>query len=102
VKAIDKSFLDKTENGMVKGPFTKDSILKQAFESEIRILQRLSKFNSHFITLYEIFEGDLTYYLVLDLMQGHTLSEEFDILKVSSQTLPNILQKRGTINNLTL
>lgn len=35
-----------------------------------------------FITLHEIFEGDNMYYLVMDFMEGRTLQEEMDIMRV--------------------
>jgi calcium-dependent protein kinase len=73
VKSIDKSYLFKSENGM------------DAFQSEVRILNLLSSTNTEknklFLKLYEIFEGDLTYYLVVELMQGKTLQDELDALK---------------------
>ena len=34
-----------------------------------------------FLNLYEIFEGELTYYLVVDLLKGKTLQEEIDSLR---------------------
>ncbi|CAD8074072.1 unnamed protein product [Paramecium sonneborni] len=77
-KAIDKNYLQKSEFGM------------QAFFNEVAILNFLSKLNSNtpFIKLYETFEGDHTYYLILDLMRGRTLAEEIDFLKQKRELLP--------------
>lgn len=52
-----------------------------AFESEVSILLKLSRLsdnNNYFINLYEIFEGEQMFYLVMDLMEGRTLHEELD------------------------
>ncbi|CAD8160585.1 unnamed protein product [Paramecium pentaurelia] len=76
-KAIDKNYLQKSEFGM------------QAFLNEVAILNFLSKQNSNspFIKLYETFEGDHTYYLILDLLRGRTLAEEIDLLKQKKELL---------------
>ncbi|CAK77614.1 unnamed protein product (macronuclear) [Paramecium tetraurelia] len=70
-KAIDKHYLQKSQFGM------------KAFLNEVEILNLLNKqcINAPFIKLYETFEGDYTYYLILDLMQGRTLAEEMELWK---------------------
>ncbi|CAD8179946.1 unnamed protein product [Paramecium octaurelia] len=82
-KAIDKSYLQKSESGM------------QAFLNEVNILSHLSKYSScgPFIKLHETFEGDHTFYLILDLMQGRTLADELDILKQRKELFPLKLVK---------
>ncbi|CAD8085967.1 unnamed protein product [Paramecium sonneborni] len=82
-KAIDKSYLSKSESGM------------QAFLNEVNILSHLSKQNTcaPFIKLYETYEGDHTFYLILDLMQGRTLADELDILKQRKEMFPMKLVK---------
>ncbi|CAD8156356.1 unnamed protein product [Paramecium octaurelia] len=76
-KAIDKNYLQKSQFGM------------QAFLNEVAILNFLSRKNSNspFIKLYETFEGDHTYYLILDLLRGRTLAEEIDLLKQKKELL---------------
>ncbi|CAD8172639.1 unnamed protein product [Paramecium octaurelia] len=82
-KAIDKSYLQKSESGM------------QAFLNEVNILSHLSKQNycAPFIKLHETYEGDHTFYLILDLMQGRTLADELDILKQRKEMFPMKLVK---------
>lgn len=51
--------------------------IKHAFQSEVRILSRLSDLpdeeNEFFLKLYEIYEGEQTFYLVTELLEGKTL-----------------------------
>ncbi|KAM3135439.1 hypothetical protein pb186bvf_012458 [Paramecium bursaria] len=73
-KAIDKQYLNRSEQGM------------ESFISEVQIMSKLQK--GPFINLFEVFEGDHTYYLVMDLMQGRTLAEELEILKSRKELFP--------------
>ena len=43
--------------------------------NEIKILRRLSN-NENIIKLYETFEGESTYYLLMELVEGITLYDE--------------------------
>ena len=60
---------------------------QEAFLNEVKILRRIQEEykitkESQFLNLYEIFEGDSTYYLVVDLMAGKSLQHELNNLKV--------------------
>ncbi|CAD8176928.1 unnamed protein product [Paramecium octaurelia] len=71
IKAIEKSFLNQTEKGQGLA----------AYKMEVRILKILSPFSQSFLNLKEIYEGDQTYYLVTDYLEGASLSEEIERAK---------------------
>ncbi|CAD8080003.1 unnamed protein product [Paramecium primaurelia] len=75
IKAIEKSFLNQTEKGQGLA----------AYKMEVRILKILSPFQQNFLNLKEIYEGDQTYYLVTDYLEGASLSEEIE----SAKNLPD-------------
>jgi len=49
---------------------------------EVSILKILSSYSSNFLILREIYEGDHTYYLVTEYLEGQSLSEEIERAKV--------------------
>lgn len=49
---------------------------------EVQVLKTLSQYIENFLTLKEIYEGDSTYYLVTDYLEGSSLSEEIDRAKM--------------------
>jgi serine/threonine protein kinase len=57
-------------------------------------MERLSKIENYFINLIEVFEGEQTYYLVLQLMEGKTLSDELELLKVLVPIKNNFQSKK--------
>ncbi|CAD8183766.1 unnamed protein product [Paramecium octaurelia] len=71
IKAIEKSFLNQTEKGSGLA----------AYKMEVQILKILSPYSKNFLTLKEIYEGDHTFYLVTDYLEGTTLSEEIEKAK---------------------
>ncbi|CAD8110894.1 unnamed protein product [Paramecium sonneborni] len=71
IKAIEKSFLNQTEKGSGLA----------AYQMEVRILKILSPYSQNFLTLKEIYEGDHTFYLVTDYLEGASLSEEIERAK---------------------
>ncbi|CAD8101392.1 unnamed protein product [Paramecium sonneborni] len=71
IKAIEKSFLNQTEKGSGLA----------AYNMEISILKILSPHSSNFLILREIYEGDHTYYLVTEYLEGQCLSEEIERAK---------------------
>ncbi|CAD8168581.1 unnamed protein product [Paramecium octaurelia] len=77
-KAIDKNYLQKSLFGM------------KAFLNEVEILKLLNRqsINAPFIKLHETFEGDYTYYLILDLMRGRSLAEEIELRKQRKELFP--------------
>jgi calcium-dependent protein kinase len=56
---------------------------------EVRIIKYLSELNTSsegfFMNLHEIFEGEVTYYLVMDLLEGKTLQDILDSLKARKE-----------------
>ncbi|CAD8072127.1 unnamed protein product [Paramecium primaurelia] len=80
IKAIEKSFLNQTEK--VSGLVIMLKFINQAaYKMEVQILKILSPYSQNFLTLKEIYEGDNTFYLVTDYLEGPTLSEEIEIAK---------------------
>lgn len=49
---------------------------------EVEILKSISKYSDNFITLKEIFESDNTHFLITSYLEGTSLGEELDKLKV--------------------
>ncbi|CAD8202786.1 unnamed protein product [Paramecium pentaurelia] len=64
VKSINKQYLLKNDK------------LKILFENEVKILQELTKYNhqNYFVHLYRVFESKTSYYLILNLMKGKSLT----------------------------
>lgn len=54
---------------------------------EVSILKILSSYSSNFLILKEIYEGDHTYYLVTEYLEGQSLREEIERAKVSNDFL---------------
>ncbi|CAD8151970.1 unnamed protein product [Paramecium octaurelia] len=71
IKAIEKSFLNQTDKGSGL----------EAYNMEVSILKIISGYSSNFLILREIYEGDHTYYLVTEYLEGQSLSEEIDRAK---------------------
>ncbi|CAD8099490.1 unnamed protein product [Paramecium sonneborni] len=97
IKAIEKTFLDSTEKGSGLA----------AYQMEVRILKILSPYSYNFLTLKEIYEGDHTFYLVTDYLEGASLSEEIERAKnllpdrrLSIQTIKILMYK--LLSNLAL
>ncbi|CAD8080577.1 unnamed protein product [Paramecium primaurelia] len=79
IKAIEKSFLNQTDKGSGL----------EAYNMEVSILKILSSYSSNFLILKEIYEGDHTYYLVTEYLEGQSLSEEIERAKgLSDKRLP--------------
>ncbi|CAD8142915.1 unnamed protein product [Paramecium octaurelia] len=85
VKAIEKAFLKISENGSGL----------QGFQSEVQILRALQQYESNFLVLKEIYEGDNTLYVVTSYLEGLSLSGELE----KAKTLPN---KRLPINSIKI
>ncbi|CAK70423.1 unnamed protein product (macronuclear) [Paramecium tetraurelia] len=71
IKAIEKSFLNQTDKGSGL----------EAYNMEVSILKIISAYSSNFLILREIYEGDHTYYLVTEYLEGQSLSEEIERAK---------------------
>ncbi|CAD8209424.1 unnamed protein product [Paramecium octaurelia] len=74
VKSIDKEYLQKNDK------------LQILFENEVKILQELTKYNhqNYFVHLYRVFESKTSYYLILNLMKGKSLTAYYNKIKVSN------------------
>ena len=49
------------------------------------------------MNLYEVFEGDMTYYMVIDIMEGKTLQDELEIMKVNN-VIVLLVKERKTLH----
>ncbi|CAD8128105.1 unnamed protein product [Paramecium sonneborni] len=76
VKSIGKEYLLKNDK------------LKILFENEVKILQELTKYNqnNYFVHLYKVFESKTSYYLILNLMKGKSLTAFYHKIKKQSDT----------------
>ncbi|CAD8103813.1 unnamed protein product [Paramecium primaurelia] len=76
VKSINKQYLLKNDK------------LKILFENEVKILQELTKYNhqNYFVHLYRVFESKTSYYLILNLMKGKSLTAFYNKNKKQSDS----------------
>ncbi|EGR31496.1 protein kinase domain protein [Ichthyophthirius multifiliis] len=63
VKCFDKQKLKQSENGI------------NSFMNELKIMQNVND-HPNIVKLHEVFEGDYTYYLVMELIEGPSLQED--------------------------
>jgi serine/threonine protein kinase len=52
----------------------------------VQILKTLSPYDSNFLTLKEVYEGDNTLYLVTPYLEGYSLTDELEKAKVPKKS----------------